>query len=56
MFHGNDLNFTSDLDLLTNISIASFLIHRQTVQTHTPQNVASDQGLPCLLTVCSIKI
>ena len=46
-------------NLLTHISLASFLWdigNKQWRPLQTPQNAASDQGLHCLLTECSIKI
>ena len=39
---------------LTHISLASFLW--DIYKDQTPQNTASDQGLHCLLTLCSITI
>ena len=44
--------------LLAHISLAAFLwdICKQCKQDQAPQDAASDQGLHCLLTECSIKI
>ena len=43
---------------LTHISLASFLrdIGNSTDSDQTPHSAASDQGLRCLRTECSIKI
>ena len=46
------------MSFLTHISLASFLrdVANSADPDQTPQNTASDQGLHCLLTYCSIKI
>ena len=56
LMHENRMDFSLGY-LLTHISLASFLwdIGKQRNPDKLPNNVASDQGLHCLLTECSFK-